>query len=40
MLPPPVNGDVMILAGDIVTHRDNEPLDQILRKWKKLALYV
>ena len=40
MLPPAVNGDVMILAGDIVTLRDYEPLDQILRKWKKPVLYV
>jgi hypothetical protein len=39
-LPPAVNGDVMILAGDIVTLRDYEPLDQILRKWKKPVLYV
>jgi hypothetical protein len=28
MLPPAVNADVMILAGDIVTLRDYEPLDQ------------
>jgi hypothetical protein len=27
MLPPAVNGDVMILAGDIVTLKDYEPLD-------------
>ena len=40
MLPPDANGDVMILAGDIVTLRDYEPLDQILRKWKKPVLYV
>ena len=40
MLPPDVNGDVMILAGDIVTLRDYEPLDKILRKWKKPVLYV
>jgi predicted MPP superfamily phosphohydrolase len=40
MLPPAVNGDVMILAGDIVTLRDYEPLDKILRKWKNPALYV
>ena len=39
-LPAAVNGDVMILAGDIVTLRDYEPLDQILRKWKKPVLYV
>ena len=30
----------MILAGDIVTLMDYEPLDQILRKWKKPVLYV
>ena len=40
MLPPDANGDVMILGGDIVTLRDYEPLDQILRKWKKPVLYV
>jgi predicted MPP superfamily phosphohydrolase len=40
MLRLAVNGDVMILAGDIVTLRDYEPLDQILRKWKKAVLYV
>ena len=40
MLPPNANGDVMILGGDIVTLRDYEPLDQILRKWKKPVLYV
>ena len=40
MLPPDANADVMILAGDIVTLRDYEPLDQILRKWKKPVLYV
>jgi hypothetical protein len=32
MLPPNANGDVMILEGDIVTLKDYEPLDQILRK--------
>src|SRR6202158_3107264 len=40
ILPPDANGDVMILAGDIVTLRDYEPLDPILRKWKKPVLYV
>jgi hypothetical protein len=40
MLPPIVNGDVMILAGDIITLRDYDPLDQLLRKWKKPVLYV
>jgi predicted phosphodiesterase len=40
MLPPAVQGDVMILAGDIVTPMDYDPLDQILRGWKKPVLYV
>jgi predicted phosphodiesterase len=40
MLPPEANGDVMILAGDIITFRDYDPLDQLLRKWKKPVLYV
>ncbi len=30
----------MILAGDIVTLRDYEPLNRILRKWKKPVLYM
>ena len=38
MLPPDGNGDVHDhCAGDIVTLRDYEPLDQILRKWKKTS---
>ncbi len=37
---PAVHGDVMILAGDIVTLRDYEPLDQILRKWRNPVLYA
>ena len=39
-LPPAANGDVMILAGDIITFRDYDPLDQLLRKWKNPVLYV
>jgi predicted MPP superfamily phosphohydrolase len=39
-LPPDANGDVMILAGDIITLRDYDPLDQLLQKWKKPILYV
>jgi predicted phosphodiesterase len=35
MLPPEANGDVMILAGDIITLRDYDPLDELLQKWKK-----
>jgi len=30
----------MILAGDIVTLKDCEPLAQLLQKWKKPVLYV
>jgi predicted phosphodiesterase len=40
MLPPDANGDVMILAGDIITLRDYDPLNQLLRNWKKPVLYV
>jgi Calcineurin-like phosphoesterase len=40
MLPPDANGDVMILAGDIITLRDCDPLDQLLQKWKKPVLYA
>jgi hypothetical protein len=38
MLPPEVKGDVMIMAGEIVTLRDYEPLDHILRKWVSAPL--
>jgi hypothetical protein len=31
MLPPDANGDVMIMAGDIITLRDYDPLDQLLQ---------
>jgi predicted phosphodiesterase len=40
ILPPDANGDVMILAGDLITLSDYDPLDKILRKWKKPVLYV
>jgi hypothetical protein len=40
ILPPNANGDLMILAGDIVTLKDCEPLAQLLQKWKKPVLYV
>lgn len=40
MVPPNANGDVMILAGDIIIIGDYDPLDQLLRKWKKPVLYV
>jgi predicted phosphodiesterase len=39
-LPAEADGDVMILAGDIITLTDYGPLDQILQRWKKPVLYV
>src|SRR6202161_3448425 len=39
-LPPEADGDVMILAGDIITLRDYDPLDRLLQRWKKPVLYV
>jgi predicted phosphodiesterase len=39
-LPPDADGDLMILAGDIITFADYGPLDRILRQWKKPVLYV
>jgi predicted phosphodiesterase len=39
-LPPEAHGDVMILAGDIITFKDYGPLDRLLRAWKQPVLYV
>jgi predicted phosphodiesterase len=39
-LPPQADGDVMVLAGDIITLRDYRPLDRLLQAWKKPVLYV
>ncbi len=39
-LPPEVQGDLMILGGDIITLRDYAPLDQILQQWKKPVIFV
>jgi predicted phosphodiesterase len=39
-LPPHANGDVMILAGDIITFGDYGPLERLLQKWKKPVLFV
>jgi hypothetical protein len=33
-------GDLMVLAGDIITFRDYEPLARFLKNWKKPVLYV
>jgi predicted phosphodiesterase len=40
IFPPDATGDLLILAGDIITLEDLGPLDLILRQWKKPALYV
>lgn len=40
VLPADLYGDVMILAGDIITFKDYAPLDHLLRNWKKPILYV
>ena len=39
---PPNQGetDLMILAGDIITFRDYEPLNQFLSDWKKPVIFV
>jgi predicted phosphodiesterase len=39
-LPPEAEGDILILAGDIVTFMDYGPLDRLLRAWRKPVLYV
>ena len=40
MLPSDVEGDVMILAGDIITLKDYAPLYHLLLEWTKPVLYV
>lgn len=37
---PEDTADVMVLAGDIITFRDFEPLARFLQHWKKPVLYV
>jgi predicted phosphodiesterase len=39
-LPPEASGDLSILAGDITTLEDYNPLDKILELWKEPVLYV
>lgn len=38
--PAYTDADVMILAGDMITFRNFEPLDWMLRGWKKPVLFV
>jgi Icc-related predicted phosphoesterase len=37
---PDASADVMVLAGDIITLKDFDPLDRLLQQWKKPVLYV
>jgi predicted phosphodiesterase len=39
-LPREADGDLMILAGDVITLKDYEPLDQMLQSWKKPVLCI
>ncbi len=39
-LPKNINADLMILAGDIITFRDYNPLDKFLAGWERPVLYV
>ena len=34
-LPPEVDGDLMILVGDVITLKNYDPLDRLLQRWKK-----
>lgn len=38
--PADTDADMMILAGDIITFKDFDPLGRFLRDWKKPVLYV
>jgi Icc-related predicted phosphoesterase len=39
-LPDGLEGDILILAGDIILFNDFPPLFRLLRKWSKPVLYV
>lgn len=39
-LPSDLDGDVLVLAGDIITFRDFAPLEVLLRGWDKPVLFV
>ena len=38
--PAEIDGDILILAGDIVSFKDYNPLSKFLRRWQKPVLYV
>ncbi len=39
-LPKDIDGDVLILAGDIITFKDYAPFKDLLVGWKKPTLYI
>lgn len=39
-LPPDIDGDILVLAGDIITFRNFTPLEILLRGWGKPVLFV
>lgn len=39
-LPSDLDGDVLVLAGDIITFRDFSPLESLLRYWEQPVLFV
>ena len=39
-LPPDIEGDILVLAGDIITFKDFAPLAALLQVWKKPVLFV
>lgn len=39
-LPPDIEGDILLLAGDILTFKDFTPLAPLLKGWEKPVLFV
>lgn len=39
-LPPDIGGDILVLAGDIITFKDFTPLAVLLRGWDKPVLFI
>lgn len=39
-LPSDLDGDILVLAGDIITFKDFTPLETLLRGWEKPALFI
>ena len=40
VLPDNTDADVLILAGDIITFQDYDPLDAILKSWRKPVIFI